>query len=397
MSIKNSFPLFNIMLITSSLLLTACTSTTKTNQHLPPPTNLFTNQDLFSEFNVEPFDEIFTLSDDIKHKLDIQMPQKKRSQRTTKDLLHFIFNSANNHIDYQSGATLTANQTFMQQNANCLSLSIMAFSMAEHLGLETSFRRVYIPEYWALEKGFNLLTSHINIKLYFNESKHANAQKVYDINNGIVVDFDENSRKERFRTKNITKQTVAAMFYNNKGAIAMVNAKYNQAYHYFKSATEVAPSYSPAWGNLGILFRINNHLENAELAYQFALNLDPQNNTAKGNLGILYEMTDRVELAQAIQKELELKRKSNPYYHMAKGNEAYVQKRYRSAIAHYKKSSSLDKKLHEPYFGIARSLYQLGDFKQAKRHLKSAKKNAFYLEDKNIYQGKLNSLSAMVY
>ena len=45
----------------------------------------------------------------------------------------------------------------------------MAFSMAEHLGLEAHFQQVFIPEYWALKKGFNLLTSHINLKLQFNE------------------------------------------------------------------------------------------------------------------------------------------------------------------------------------------------------------------------------------
>ena len=107
-------------------------------------------------------------------------------------------------------------------------------------------------------------------------------------------------------------------------------------------------------------------------------------------------MTDRIEQAQVIKRELDAKRQSNPYYHIAKGNEAYVQKFYREAISYYKKSTELDRKLHEPYFGLARSFYQLGDYKKAKRYLKSAKKNAFFIEDINSYQGKINSLNAMV-
>jgi len=396
MSIKTN-SLIIIFIISSSLLtLLGCANTTQTKTVTPPPLVLFDNQTQFLPYEVESYDEIFILSDELKTQLVEHIPTKKPSMDTAKDLLHFIFNSANNHIDYQSGATLTANQTFQQQNANCLSLSIMAFSMAEHLGLEAHFQRVFIPEYWALENGFNLLTSHINLKLQFNQTKFDGVQRLYDTEDGVVVDFDANSRKEKFKTKEITKLTVAAMFYNNKGAIAMVNGRYNEAYHYLKSATQIASSYSPAWGNLGILFRINDQNNNAEIAYQYALELDPTNNTAKGNLGILFELTDRSELATKIKNELDAKRQNNPYYHIAKGNEAYVQKLYREAITHYKKSADLDKKLHESYFGLARSFYQLGDYKKAKRYLKSAKKNAFFIEDINTYQGKINSLNAMV-
>jgi tetratricopeptide (TPR) repeat protein len=396
MSIKTN-SLIIIFIISSSLLaLLGCANTPQTKTVSPPPLVLFDNQTQFFPYKVESYDEIFILSDELKAQLVKQIPIKKPSMETAKYLLHFIFNSANNHIDYQSGATLTANQTFQQQNANCLSLSIMAFSMAEHLGLEAHFQRVFIPEYWALENGFNLLTSHINLKLQFNQTRFDGVQRLYDTEDGVVVDFDANSRKEKFKTKEITKLTVAAMFYNNKGAIALVNGRYNEAYHYLKSATQIAPSYSPAWGNLGILLRINNQNNNAELAYQYALELDPTNNTAKGNLGILFELTDRSELATKIKNELDAKRQSNPYYHIAKGNEAYVQKFYREAITHYKKSADLDKKLHEPYFGLARSFYQLGDYKKAKRYLKSAKKNAFFIEDLDTYQGKINSLNTMV-
>lgn len=75
------------------------------------------------DFEVESYEEIFELSDELKAQLVKNIPNKKPSMKTAKDLLHFIFNSENNNLDYQSGATLTANQTFKQQNENCLSLS----------------------------------------------------------------------------------------------------------------------------------------------------------------------------------------------------------------------------------------------------------------------------------
>ena len=84
--------------------------------------------------------------------------------QTTKRLLHFLLENGDASLSYQSGATLTANQAYENLNANCLSLSILAYSLADYLGLEGQFQKVHIPEYWALDNGFNLLTGHINLK-----------------------------------------------------------------------------------------------------------------------------------------------------------------------------------------------------------------------------------------
>ncbi|MDP2636438.1 MULTISPECIES: tetratricopeptide repeat protein [unclassified Pseudoalteromonas] len=375
------------------ILLSGCNATSNNTQLSAPPN--FALMYSFKTLPVETPSEIFVLSEDIKQQLDSAFPPTKRNLQSTRKLLRFLLENGDESLSYQSGATLVASQAYRDLNANCLSLSILAYSMAEHLGMATQFQQVHIPEYWALNKGYNLLTSHINLRISQPLNKGSNIKHVYNSLDSVVIDFDPNSRGEKFQTSNISKARITAMFYNNKGVIAMLNKQYDLAYSYFGAATKTDNDYSSAWGNLAVLFRITNQFKDAELAYNYALEADKNNHTALGNLALLYKLTDRDEQASEILDSLDRKRQSNPYYHVSLGNTAYKDGAYRDAIKHYHKAKKLDKKLHDSYFGLAKTYYQLGDFKHAYKQLRLANKYADFKHDKERYQSKLAVLRNM--
>ncbi len=370
----------------------ACTSVS--NQPLLTPPAVTENQS-FTLYPVESREQIFTLSGAITQQLDAAFPSNKRNLNNTKKLLNFLLENGDASLSYQAGATLTANQAYTDLNANCLSLSILAYSMAEYLGLHGQFQTVHIPEYWAVSNGYSLLTGHINLVVTQRRNNNANVSYVYDTKTSLVIDFDPNSRGEKFKTTPISKQRITAMFYNNKGATAMLNGQHDLAYSYFLAATKADEHYSAAWGNLAVLLRLHSQYANAELAYNYAIALNPDNNTALGNLALLYQLTERTELANEILAKLDLKRQSNPYYHVALGNDAYLIKNYQDAIKHFNKAKLIDRHIHDSYFGLARTYYKLGDFKQAYRQLRLADKHADFDHDKQRYQNKLQALSNM--
>ncbi|ATC93995.1 tetratricopeptide repeat protein [Pseudoalteromonas tunicata] len=384
-----------IISLLTVLLLSGCqtTSTPSIPQH---PFELV-NQPSFKVLTVESQAEIFRLDNTIITKLNKSISHSNDAKLITKELLQFIFNSAENQINYRSGSTLTANQTFSQQNANCLSLSILSYALASELQLRSAFQRVHIPEYWSLEQGVNMLTGHVNLKIDFESFDRLNGvNRYYNYADSVTIDFDPNTRQQPFKTEFISKEVITAMFYNNKGAMAMINQQYDLAFSYFKAAIELIPSYSGSWGNLGILLKINQLTHDAELAYLHAIKLDDNNNTAKGNLAILYNQTGREMLARSIEQQLLEKRKENPFYHLAIGNEAFLHREYRQAINHYRNALNLDKNNHESYFGLAKSYFELGDKKLATRYLKKAHKNAQFSADLERYQNKLSHLNALV-
>ncbi|MCQ8881915.1 tetratricopeptide repeat protein [Pseudoalteromonas shioyasakiensis] len=379
----------SIVLASSFCLLTACSSTE--NNTAPPPLAL-TQSNTFTQTSVETQQEIFALNKHVKEQLDSTFPKDSRSLQSTKRLLKFLLQNGDASLSYQSGATLTANQAYSNLNANCLSLSILAYSLAEYLGLEGQFQKVHIPEYWALDNGFNLLTGHINLKVSEAQKLVVNRKVIYPEERSLVIDFDPNSRQEAFKTSNINKARITAMFYNNKGAAAMLKHDYDTAFSYYKAAVNIDSNYSGAWGNLGVLFRLTDDYPRAETAYQYAISLDPDNNTALGNLARLYNLTNREEQGQAILAKLDNKRQANPYYHISLGNDAYTTARYQDAIKHYKKARDLNPTLHDTDFGLARTYYQLGDLKLAKKYLTMANNKADFDHDKQRYESKLQAL-----
>ncbi len=379
----------SIVLASSFCLLTACSSTE--NNTAPPPLAL-TQSNTFTQTSVETQQEIFALNEHVKEQLDSTFPKDSRSLQSTKRLLKFLLQNGDASLSYQSGATLTANQAYSNLNANCLSLSILAYSLAEYLGLEGQFQKVHIPEYWALDNGFNLLTGHINLKVSEAQKLVVNRKVIYPEERSLVIDFDPNSRQEAFKTSNINKARITAMFYNNKGAAAMLKHDYDTAFSYYKAAVNIDSNYSGAWGNLGVLFRLTSDYQSAETAYQYAISLDPDNNTALGNLARLYNLTNREEQGQAILAKLDNKRQANPYYHISLGNDAYTTARYQDAIKHYKKARDLNPTLHDTDFGLARTYYQLGDLKLAKKYLTMANNKADFDHDKQRYESKLQAL-----
>lgn len=376
------------ILITLLLLLNlaGCQST---QSNTPDINYELINTSAFEPKEIVSQDEIFELNEDIKTQLDQYIKDRGSPIRQAKQLLNFLMDNGDSTLAYQSGANLVASDTYYNLNANCLSLSILAHSLAEHLGLSTQFQRVHIPEYWDQSQGYSLLTGHVN--LIIKKPTHRDeANKVLFLEpTSITVDFDPNSREQKFKTSKISKNRITAMFYNNRGAMHMVRAEYELAYSYFRGAIEIDPAYSGAWGNLGILYRVNKMYDLAEKTYQHALLVDPNNNTALGNTALLYRLTNREGLAVEIETKLESKRRNNPFYMVVKGNEALAKNELNKALHYFNEARKLDNDLHESYFGLAKVYYNKGNLNLAERYLKLALKNAEFTHDKRRYEGKL--------
>ena len=94
------------------------------------------------------------------------------------------------------------------------------------------------------------------------------------------------------------------MFYNNKGAIHLINKNYNEAFSYFQHAINADPYFSGSWANLGILYRVHGYYDIAERSYTQAYKID-KNKTAWGNLALLYRKTGRIMQANKIENQLD--------------------------------------------------------------------------------------------
>jgi len=366
---------------------------TSTNNNQADATPILLNDSLFPSFSlfpVEPLEEIFYLDEDAQQFAEKAVHEKSILQKNVKGLVKAIFDHSDRGMLYRNSANTTANTTFNNRAANCLSLSIMTLALAEHVGLTATFYEVDIPEYWTRREGFSLLNGHINLRISLpNESPVASVGGTW-----ADVDFDPQMLRNYFPRKAVSRDKVIAMFYNNKGADALVANSYTRAYSYFRAAAKISPALQQTWVNLGVLYRMVDEYEQAELAYKHALALDDENLTAWENLSILYTYQNKDDAALKITQMVEAKRKNNPFYHYILGEQAFEAGKADVAITHYERGLRLDNARHELLFGMAKAFHELGDVSKATRYLKHAVKHSSNEQEKQRYSSKLASLAS---
>lgn len=344
-----------------------------------------------SPITLETEQEIFQLDAEMRAMVQAKLHNNLSAAQKSRILLEHLFNEENIALTYRGNANLTASQTYHRKIANCMSLTIMAYALADEAGMNISFKEVEVPEYWVRNGQYNLLTGHVNLLVL--DDINSRSRIVWG-ESATKIDFDPFVSKKRFPSRTISKKTITAMFYNNKGADALVNDNYAVAYQYLKKATLTDSTFSAAWGNLGILYKLKGHYELAELAYVRAINLQQNNLTSLANLALLFNNQTRVKEAQIIESYIHKLRVENPYYHALLGEEAFFQQSYEQAIQHYKKAIKLDGVEHEFYFALAKVYYHQGELLLAKKAIESAVGYSHRKKTKRQYIAKLNFLNA---
>ena len=364
-----------VMIVTVSamlLILTGCQSTSSYQQASHKlNSSLYLDEQFknYKNINIESEEEIFALDDEMKTLVREKLTGERNNRQKAVKLLKHFFDSEQMSLAYKAGANVIASQAYKNREANCLSLTIMAYALAKAANLNVAFQSVKVPEYWVRNGRVNMLTGHVNLKVLDQKSPN----KIVFMERSVAeIDFDPYVVKKSFAKKIISKNTVVAMFYNNKGANAMIDGDYRTAYAYLKAATETDSNFSAAWGNLGILYRFKGFEQQAIDTYQYAISMNRNNLTAMSNLSMLLHINGEYEQAKQLDTFIMRKRANNPYYYALLGDEKFYIGDYRQAIHHYRKAIKLNKNIHEFYFGLAKVYYMLDDVEKAQSYMKKA-------------------------
>ncbi|MEW9799354.1 tetratricopeptide repeat protein [Alteromonas sp. CYL-A6] len=344
----------------------------------------------YRDVSVESEDEIFALSDEAKTFVKQRTTDELDEEVNIRNLMYAIFDHADMGLIYQGDANTVASDTFANRAANCLSLSIMTYAMARYAGYQATFFEVDIPEYWTRQQGFSLINGHVNLRIVSPAYNDVTRFK----DDFVDVDFDPQTIRQYFPRIAINKARVVAMFYNNKGADALIDKDFDKAYAYFRAAAITAPELAQTWTNLGVLYRFAWALDDAERTYRYVLANDDNNLTAWENLSLLYRHQGNHDDADAIMAKVESKRRDNPFYHFILGEKAVENEAYAEALTHYQRAMRLNSQRHEIMFGLVKAYYGLGDISKARRYLEMAERFAQSQQDEKRYHSKLAVLQS---
>lgn len=382
-----SFTLCLLVLFTLSGI--GCSSSKLSNKSDVHHTSLFVDKTFpnYQSYTLETEQEVFELDDEIKRFVNENLKGIKEPDKRIKKLVKYLFSREYIDLSYKADANLTAAQAFHSRTANCLSLTIMAYSLASYAELDVTFKQVDVPEYWMRSGSYNTLTGHVNLEV---KAKKPLNVPIFLVQKATKIDFDPSVSSQNFSSKDISKQTILAMFYNNKGGEALVAGNLELAYAYFRKSAVTDPTFSSTWSNLGVLYRLNNLLNKAMDAYRYAILVDDENFTAHRNLALTLALLGQNDLAEEITSKIHRKRLKNPYYLVMLGDEAYFSGNFITAITYYRRAMKMEPTIHEIYYGLSKAYYALDDVQQAEESIQMAIRHSNLNSVNQEYSAKLN-------
>ena len=382
--------LHTCVLLAFFVLVQGCTLNTKQTNQIED--QLYLDEHFIVEEKLEQADEIFAINDDIRSYVRQRLSTLPSAKEKSKRIIEDLFSPEHFDLQYVHDANFTPIEAYENGLANCMSLTLLSYVIAKEAGLNTKFMNVTVEENWNITNGTVQLNGHVNLDI----TPPALQGMFYPKTPNYTIDFlPMLSTKVRSRSV-LSKSEIIALFYNNKGAVALSEGNKDLAYQYFKEATKLAPRMASLWGNLASLYRQNGHLVEAETLYLQAIKLDNNNLNLKENLALLYKLTNRQQQADKLYRQVRDKRKTNPYYHAMLAEQALLNYDADKANRLFKKAIRLNRKEHSFFMGLAKAALMRHEYEDAKRYLLKAKRLADLASQKRKYDNKISALSQLV-
>ncbi|MBU0711979.1 tetratricopeptide repeat protein, partial [bacterium] len=138
----------------------------------------------------------------------------------------------------------------------------------------------------------------------------------------------------------------------NKGYIAVLLEKYDEAKSFYLRAIELNPEYTDAYNNLGIVYKEQGNYSDAIECFQKAIAINPNFSEAYLNLGSVYnDQENYFDAIKCYKKAIEINPDcSEAYYNL--GLVYSKQGIYSDAIKCYKKAIEINPDFSEAYYNL---------------------------------------------
>jgi len=222
----------------------------------------------------------------------------------TNALMHALAAQDGLALQYDVEATLSAEQSFQQRRANCLSYTMLFVALAREVGIPAKFNEVEIPPIWDMgDEHTSLLYMHVNARV-------DSAPPFFQI-----IDVSGDEYDPSFQQHLISDAEALAQFYNNRAVALRLQRRYSDALRYQLRALDLAPEAAYLWTNLASLYLAEDNLRAARVAVTKALTLDSSCMLSYDTAAQTYEQLGEHRLARYFHQRAEYFLDQNPYYH----------------------------------------------------------------------------------
>jgi Tfp pilus assembly protein PilF len=372
-------------------LLSGCAS--PATQPATPPPSLFADSVFKPPSAPVGADDLFTLSPSMRAYLNsAAFHALLRTHGEARGLIEALYRKTDLQLDYESGHTRTAAETYAARSGNCLSLVIMTAAFAKELGMRVMFRRVEVEEGWSRDGNLYMNVGHVNVAI------GPRAEATRYVGNGavLVVDFLPPKDAEKLLAHQIEEHQIAALFMNNRAAESLAAGAVDDAYWWARAAVRLDTTSTIAVNTLGVVYLRHGDKAPAERAFRAVLEREPENVVAMNNLIPLLQAMGRSSEAQALAKRAAGIEPVPPFAWFNKGMAAMQAGDFDKARALFAREVKRAPYNDEFHFWLALAQVRLGDTAEAREQLALAIDTSTRRDNRDLYSAKLTHLRSQV-
>jgi Tfp pilus assembly protein PilF len=302
-------------------------------------------------------DSVFALDPTLRASLAQSDIASAPSARRLAHLLTLVFGADMRAFEYVGGHTSTAAQTWRNRRGDCLSLTILSYSLARALELPAQMREVRVPASFDRRDGIDFLNNHVNL-LIRNDRPVRLPQRQLPAGD-VLIDF-EPQLGSRQPGNVLRDQSILARYYNNLASEYLAAGKDRLAYAHFKAAIQTDPDYAPSYNNLAQLYQRAGLAAGAERLLRQALALHDDSGLALGSLHRLLLAQGRDHEARSLEAELHARRAQDPYYWLGLGVERLQQHRPAEAVDALERAQALTRGFDDVHRHLAVAYWRVG-------------------------------------
>jgi tetratricopeptide (TPR) repeat protein len=310
--------------------------------------------------------ELFQLDAMLQSALHDPVIQRSSTQNRLNHLVALLFGPEVNDFPYAGGHSTIAAETWRLKRGDCLSLTILAYSMAKDLGLSAKMQEVRVPVVFDRRGRVDFLNRHVNVITQEEGSLHLNYGSMRS--GDVIIDFEPQVGSGR-KGLALSEDGIVARYYNNVAAEYLAQGNLPFAYAHFKAAILADPIYSPSYSNLAQLYNRRGFVESAEQLLRHAIALNEDADIAMHSLHQLLVAQGRETEALKYAKLLQARQDKDPYYWLGLGLDYLQSEKNQEAIDALEHAQTLTTGFEEVHRYLAIAYWRAGKQAQAKKQL----------------------------
>lgn len=310
--------------------------------------------------------DLFALPPELRAELRSPKLQRDSPDHRIQYLVDTLVRNKQTPFHYAAEHSTVAADTWRNRAGDCLSLTVLAYAMAQELKLSASMQEISGTVVFDRRGSVDYRVGHVNV--FVHRFVPSETVIVTNLHQGVVIDFEPRFGASRPGNR-LSRQSILARYYNNLGAEYESKGHGTKAYAYWKAAMRTDPAFTAAATNMAGLYWRMGYAKAAESVLTLAVAANSESDSALRGLHSLLVSQGRTQEAQHYQALLETRQKQEPYYWINQGLSQLQARDYRKAIASLERAQALTTGFSELHRYLAVAYLQDGKPDKAQEQL----------------------------